>query len=369
MPGSLGSENNGLSGTLGLRQPLFDLPRMARYRRGQAASEEGIAAFEIVQQKLLYETASTYLDILVARQNLETAETSMTLLSKQLARVREEANLGLADMVDIDESISARDEALAERINALHMLRDRQRDFTRLTGLNGEQVEGQFVAIPANHEQLVGELMASPLMIDTIPTIQQSLLEAEIAQTRVQELRGQHLPRVELFAQVQHRDYQRSAIRDTRREHSSSVGVAMSWELYAGGSTESQVREAELKLLGQQEKNQALKLNVEAAIQKQLLAIELGKNQIQANAQRAHSSRRKLEAIQAGKDLGIRSNFDILQAEKDSADAKRKLSDAYHAYYNAHLQLAVTRGTLDDHLLAGLSDSLNVSAKQIEAAK
>ena len=157
----------------------------------------------------------------------------MTLLSKQLARVREEANLGLADMVDIDESISARDEALAERINALHMLRDRQRDFTRLTGLNGEQVEGQFVAIPANHEQLVGELMASPLMIDTIPTIQQSLLEAEIAQTRVQELRGQHLPRVELFAQVQHRDYQRSAIRDTRREHSSSVGVAMSWELYA----------------------------------------------------------------------------------------------------------------------------------------
>ena len=129
------------------------------------------------------------------------------------------------------------------------------------------------------------------------------------------------------------------------------------------------MREAELKLLGQQEKNQALKLNVEAAIQKQLLAIELGKNQIQANAQRAHSSRRKLEAIQAGKDLGIRSNFDILQAEKDSADAKRKLSDAYHAYYNAHLQLAVTRGTLDDHLLAGLSDSLNVSAKQIEAAK
>jgi len=190
VPGSLGSENSGLSNTLGLRQPLFDLPRIARYQRWQATSEEGVVAFTITQQKLLFETASAYFGILVARQNLETAETSMALLSKQLARVREEASLGLSDMVDIDEAVAARDEALAERLSATHMLRDRQRDFTRLTGLDGTKVAGRFVAIPSNHEELMGDSTGTAITLDDIPTLQQSALEAKIAETRVSELRG-----------------------------------------------------------------------------------------------------------------------------------------------------------------------------------
>ncbi|MBJ7262631.1 MAG: TolC family protein, partial [Burkholderiaceae bacterium] len=190
---------------------------------------------------------------------------------------------------------------------------------------------------------------------------QRSLLDVRIAETQLSEMRGRHLPTVELYAQQQYRDRSQGTFFADSNEHRSSFGVELNWEIFVGGEVQSQVREAELKLTSQREKAEALRLSIDSEIKKHLLAVDLGKHRIQANMQRTLSAQRKLEATRDGRELGIRSNLDILKAEKDSSDAKRGLAEAYHTYYQARLHLALEQGCLNDRVIGVLSAALDVS--------
>ncbi len=348
-----------LNGALSLRQPVFDVPRYARYERGIAIAEEGAAAFSLSRQKIVLETANAYLDVLGARQNLKTTETSLAALDWQLAKVRDEAALGLSDSIDAREAGAAYDAAAAEHLGVLHTLRNSERTFERLTGLDATQVTGAFLSLPPDHDRLLKELTAQGVHPKNNAALRHGLTKIEVAQAEYRERKGLRLPTVELYAQQHYRDESKGTFDYSARRHSSSFGVALNWDIYLGGATQSQVREAEHNLISLKKKAQALRLSADSAIRRQILAVELGGEQIRATRRQVRSAESKLAATRDGKELGVRSNLDILKAEDSFSDAKRQLANAYHAYFEARLQLAFEQGRLEDGTLKTISDALS----------
>ncbi|QMT41303.1 hypothetical protein [Neisseria shayeganii] len=60
------------------------------------------------------------------------------------------------------------------------------------------------------------------------------------------------------------------------------------------------------------------------------------------------SNRSKLESVRLGRQVGVRSNLDELQAVQAEAEARQQLAEARYGQIMAYLQLLAHSGTLTD---------------------
>jgi outer membrane protein len=73
---------------------------------------------------------------------------------------------------------------------------------------------------------------------------------------------------------------------------------------------------------------------------------------VKAQEQLLVSAKSKLDSTKLGKDVGVRTNLDLLNAERDYQDAVRALAEARYNYLYARLSLAQAAGELDDKAVA-----------------
>jgi outer membrane protein len=72
---------------------------------------------------------------------------------------------------------------------------------------------------------------------------------------------------------------------------------------------------------------------------------------VRAQQQLLVSAKSKVDSTKLGKEVGIRTNLDVLQAEQSYYDAMTSLATAKYDYLTARLQLEQVAGTLDESRL------------------
>lgn len=341
-----------------LRQPLFDVSRFAGFQKGRELTALGAATFDGKEQQLMLESARSFFDMLVARDKLAAAKASHEALEVQLANVKEEVGLGLSAKLDQDEAQAAFDEAQANVIAAENDWVLSQRAFERFTGLNPAEITARF-----------GERFAQARALAPLETylqtadgdssdLRQKSLELDVARTNIDEATGRFLPVVELFAR--HRTSQSTplyAYSDPSRRD-NVIGVNISIPLFAGGLHASQVREARHKADSAQARFDDTRAKVRESVIKAYLGANSGVQQVRARQAQRLSTQNKVDATRLGRDVGLRTNLDLLRAEKEHFEARTGLAEAFQAYYMSRLLLAYATGHLDERLLADLNNTL-----------
>ena len=134
----------------------------------------------------------------------------------------------------------------------------------------------------------------------------------------------------------------------TENVHSkgASVGVNLSLPLYTGGALSSQVRQAQLELLQREDELTASKRDTDLQVREQYLNVQSGLAQVHALEQLVLTNRKKLESSQLGQQVGVRSNLDVIDAQKTLADSEQQLAKARYDYLQAQLALAQAAGQL-----------------------
>lgn len=142
---------------------------------------------------------------------------------------------------------------------------------------------------------------------------------------------------------------------DTR---GGSVGVQVTLPIFSGGLAQSKVREARaLEEQARQDLEDARR-QVEQATRTAYLGVTSGAAQVTAREQVLASSKSQLDATRLGREVGVRTSVDLLNAERKVYESRRDLAQARYQYLMARLQLAAAVGQLDRKVLEGVNQLL-----------
>jgi outer membrane protein len=183
---------------------------------------------------------------------------------------------------------------------------------------------------------------------DTSFTVVSARAAAVIAREEVESQRAAHLPTLDATASFS-RAYNPSASSAGvvgPITNNGTVGLTLSVPFYSGGLIQSRVRQA----LAQREKAdqdlESTERSVAQAVRQNYLNVTSGIAQVQALEQALTSTQSQLDSTILGRDVGVRTSVDVLNAQQQVYQTRRDLQQARYNYLLNTLRLKAAAGQL-----------------------
>ena len=348
---------------LQLTQPLLRVSNWAAYRQSEAQVRQAEVQMLQAEHELLLRTAQLYFDLALARESVRVLDAQLGAVKALWVSAQRSYAVGSGTVTDVQEAKAKHAASLAQRVAAANEVD------TKLAEL--ERMLGQPVDLPALHmarslpplENAQLRQLRKIAVTDNLG-VRSAEAALEVAQREVEKTRGQHLPTLDLVASrtVNYNSTSLSSPSDLEsRVNASQLGVQLSIPLYAGGATQSRLREA----LALQDKAAAELEGARRAALSQLSqaasGVINGSAQVDALEESVQASRSALEGNMIGLRVGTRVNPDVLNAQQQLFTAMRDLSKARIDTALQGLRLKAAAGTLqtsDLNALESLMDPL-----------
>lgn len=361
--GTSSEDYNGSSLGVSVTQALFDASNWYEYQQSKKQVDQQALQLEIDQQQLLYDVSSAYFEILRAKEVLDARQAQEKAIGRQLEQAKEQFNVGLVAITDVNEAQAAFDSARAERIAANNDLQVSFEALERLTGQQYDSIEGLADDLPiepptpANRSDWVDMAMASS------PSIQYAQAAVELAKSGVDIAKAGHLPTLDAFADYSYSDNDIDYLKGHNED--VQVGVQANLPIYTGGSTSASVRENTYTLEATQYDFEDQRRYTTQQVRSLFTQVANDVESVDAQQQAIVSSRSALEATRAGYEVGTRNIVDVLDAEQSLYESISAYADARYTYVTDLLQLRQQAGMLNLDVIRGtnqwLRDSNSVS--------
>ena len=340
--------NNSYGYSVQATQILFDASKYADYKQGKLAAKLADVQFDLSEQQLLLNVSQAYFDVLTAYDLISASKASKKLYQRQLEQAKTMFDVGAATIVDTHEAQAGLDNAQVQVLNAeqkLHLAQQKLEYYTGLNPLDIERIDGKQVNRILNRKTLA-EWQQLAYLSNT--NISAKHLAVEQAQAAVQKAKANRYPTVELQAayQDQHQQVSNMGFSENVHNKGASIGVNLSMPLYTGGALSSQVRQTQFELLQREDELTASKRDTDLQVREQYLNVQSGLAQVNALEQLVLTNRKKLESSQLGQQVGVRSNLDVIDAQRTLAESEQQLAKARYDYLQAQLALAQAAGQL-----------------------
>ena len=330
-----------------LSQPLFRWQNRIVISQAEQQILQAEAGFATAQQDLIVRVSQAYFDVLLAQDNVALSEAQKKAIAEQLAQAKRNFEVGTSTIVDTLEAQARYDQAVAKEIFDKNDLEVKTRALEQLvakpTGALTPLKDPLSLATPkpANIEEWVTAASASSY------TIAVSRAALEIAKQEVERTKAGHYPTVDLSASYTYNKNPNliSGI-GTLAQDTGSVGFVVSLPIYAGGATQSRVREA---LAGPDKAEQDLEgaqRSVAQSVRQNYLNVTSGIAQVKALQQALASTQSQLDSTILGRDVGVRTSVDVLNAQQQVFQTRRDLLQARYAYILNTLRLKAAAGAL-----------------------
>ena len=353
---------NTSSFTVNLTQPLFRMQNWISFDQAGLLAKQSEAVFADAGQNLIVRTAQAYFDVLLAQDNVALSGAQKTAINEQLAQAKRNFEVGTSTITDTYEAQAKYDLALAKEISDLNDLEIKRQALQQLINKTptGLAVLRDNPALtlpkPSDMDQWV---RASE---EASPAIAQSRLARDIAVKEVDRNRAGHLPTLDLTGSLGNNSSPTTTSSgsvgpsfDTR---SAGVGLTLTIPLYQGGGTQSRVRQS----LSNRDKADSdlenAKRTVAQTVRQNYLGVTSGVAQVKALEAALVSNRSSLDATLLGKEVGVRTNVDVLNAQQQLFQAQRDLQQARYNTIMSQLRLKSAAGRLVEEDLAEVNRML-----------
>jgi outer membrane protein len=168
-------------------------------------------------------------------------------------------------------------------------------------------------------------------------------------------LRGR--PTLDLVASYQYKGQNGSLPPTVSPDNSRAavIGLQLNVPLYTGGAISSKQRESLAKKRQAEQELSAARRDARLQVQDAYLAVKTGVTRIAALEQAVLSARTALEATTLGRDVGNRTELDVLDAQQRLFTAQLDLAQARHDYLLGRIRLAAAAGELQPGDLRALN--------------
>ncbi|NTV96510.1 MAG: TolC family outer membrane protein [Thiobacillus sp.] len=343
--------------TLSLTQPIYRKQNLEVLEQAKLQVQVVEAQYKLAEQDLMLRSAQAYFDVLLARDNLATAEAQKAAIAEQLALAKKSFEVGAATIVDTHEAQARYDATVAQEIAARNALDVKQRALEKLIMAPAPKLAGLAEAVKVGQPQPNDMDAWARQARDNSLAVAASQSAAEIARREVERQRAGYLPTVDLNASYTDTRNTLSSAGTEVDSRNAVVGVVLGWNLYQGGATGSLVREAvankEKAVSDLDNTTRQAELDARSAF----LGVVSGAAQVSALEQAVVSSEAQLRSTKLGQEVGVRTAVDVLNSQQLLFSAKRDLASARYSALMSGLHLKAVAGALaeaDLQVLDGL---------------
>ncbi len=355
---------------LNLRQMVYDHSSITRLRSQNALAEASDFQLESASDSLITRTATAYFNVLVALETLSAAEAQETALKKQFDFADKRLEVGLAPITDVHEARAQYDRARANTIINRNALEDAYRALEEITGRDVRALK----ALPQDFQpELPSALDAEGWVqtaLDNNPSLKGKEFQFKSAEANVDTARAAHYPTLYLggsYGRSRSDGDQTNRLTNTvsdfdNESTSRSIGLTLSVPIFAGGATQSQVRQAiaQRDVTGDEleQQKRALVRNTRNAYR----TLVAGISEVEARKAAVFSARSAYDASQVGLEVGTRTVLDVLNNQQTLFNAEREYALSRYNFLQNRLQLEQAAGTLDIEDLQDVNRLLTVDA-------
>jgi protease secretion system outer membrane protein len=335
------------SSVVQLRQSLFNMDGITRYRQGKVQTEQSDKQYEVNINEVALRVVGAYCDALFADDQVALARVQRDMYMEQqkvnqrlfekgegtktdMLETKARLDLAEAQLVESQDNAVAMRNALAGVIGMDPGSLDALSDGFRVGNLDvGSYEKWQQLALQHNHE------------------LEAARLAVENARLEMVRNRAGHLPRVDLVASYSKGDngslntYNQATV-------NRSIGVQVNIPIYQGGAVNAATRQAAAGW-------ERAKADVDARTDKIMVDLRKAHSLVQSSV---HKIDALVRAVESGKELmkateqsikgGVRINLDLLNAQQQLFTSQRDLAQARYSYLIGLLRLRAIAGTVGD---------------------
>ncbi|MGZ5072265.1 MAG: TolC family outer membrane protein [Usitatibacter sp.] len=333
-----------------LSQPIFRLQNWIAIDQAQQQVIQAEAVLAGSQQDLMIRVSQAYFDVLLAQDNVALSETQSIAISEQLAQAKRNFEVGTATIVDTLDAQARYDQTVAKAIADKNDLEVKRR---ALQAIIGKLPEG---LTPLREPLQLGEPRPNDIEAwvqsaqDSSYTIANARANYEIFRQEVDRQRAGHLPTLDLQGNFARSSNPQSAVPGALGAvaNAGSVGLSLAIPIYSGGLVQSRVREALANRDRAAQDLENTQRTVAQAVRTNFLNVTSGIAQVRALEQALASTQSQLDSTILGRDVGVRTSVDVLNAQQAVFQTRRDLQQARYNFLLSNLRLKAAAGTITD---------------------
>jgi outer membrane protein len=340
-----------------LTQPIYDVT--ARAEKQQLHQQTALAEtqFDQSRQEVAQRVAEAYFGVLLAEEALRVVQAEKTAIGQQRDRAQARFDVGRGKVTDLQEAQARYDQVLTREISARSTLDLRRAQFQETTGLPAEglaQLAPGLVPTAPEPDNLVAWQVRGE---DHSTAVRAKRSELEVARAEIEKHRLSGRPTLDLVAGYTAKGQSGglSPLVAPDNDRAAVVGLQFNMPLYAGGALDSRKREALSRQRQAEQELAATRRDVRIQVQDTYLAVKTGVSRIASFSQSLVSARTALEATTLGRDVGTRTELDVLDAQQRVFGAELDLAQTRFDYLLGRVRLAAAAGELGEADLRALN--------------
>ena len=308
--------------------PLYTGKRLEENREAaRLALNLADLQLETTLQGIRMQATEYYYDVLHTRNMIEVEQESVRALQEHLDNVNAQFRVGTV----------AKSDVLSSQVN----LAEAQQSLTTAQNNYDNAVArlNNFIGLPTNtilrpQEQLTYNRYNFSLESCTAYALENhpdcAIADYQVRQAQAQRraLKAGYRPSVNAVAtkNITGKEPFRDNITD-----SWTAGISMSWDVFDGGVTSSQIKEADASLTSAEESAAAARESIQLEVQTAFLNLRAAEQNIETTAIAITRAEEDYKIAQVRYAAGVDTNLAVIDAEEDLTDAR---SNYYYALYN-----------------------------------
>ncbi len=352
-----------------LDQSIYDHADYTRLKASRASANRATADYETASQALALRVSENYFNVLTAIDGLVFARAERRAVKRQLDQAEQRFEVGLTAITDVHEARARYDSARAAAIAAENRLDDSRELLAEITGQYLDGLRGLGDAFsPAMPEPVDATEWVQTALANS-PSLLSAELALMVANHDIATARSGHLPTLSGFvSRGDGTTWGNSGSNDVSFPANSSnlgttIGVTLTVPIYAGGATQSRVRQSIHTRDAAEDQFEQERRAVTRTTRNAFRALQAGMSEIGAREQALVSARSALEATEAGFEVGTRTIVDVLLSQQLLFQAQRNFSESRHNFLVNTLRLKQAAGVV------GVADVKSVNTLLITDAE
>ncbi len=334
---------------LSLSQPLYLGKNTVAVAQSRTQVDQDDAILAQAAQDLITRVAQAYVDVLLSRDNVAFAGAQKTAIAEQLQQAKISFQVGTATITDTHEAQARFDLATSQEIAAKSDLDVKQRALELLIGKNTPVLAPLSARLqlvppePAVLDKWVEEARSAN------PQVRAAEQGLTLAQQEVVRNRGAHYPTLDAFAGVTRNASGVGTLGGPGTDiNNRNIGLQLAMPIYQGGLVTSRVREAAAREEKARQDVESARRGVELQARQNYLGVTSGIAQVRALEAALTSSQSALDSTRLGREVGVRTQVDVLNAQQQLFSARRDLAQAKYNYIMSTLRLKAAVGRLTE---------------------
>jgi len=357
------SETSGTSHQVALQlsKPLYDAKASADKRQLHEQAALAEVQHRNAEQDLIRRVGEAYFNVLLAQESLRVVRAEKAAMQMQRDRAQARFDVGRAKITELQETQARYDTVLTREVSAQSTLALRQTQFNELTGASAEALaplRAGFVPAPPQPDDLLAWQARGQEQNTRVLTSRGALV---IASAEIAKYKLSGRPTLDLVASYTYKGQSGGLSSGLSPDNSRAavIGLQFNVPLYTGGALDSRQRESSAKKGQAELELDAAQRDMRLQVQDAFLSVKTGVARIGSLEQSVRSAQTALEATTVGRDVGTRTELDVLDAQQRLFNAQLDLARARNDYLLGRIKLAGAAGDLQEADLRALNGYLS----------